>query len=260
MARRDERVPDQHASASTRRERATRRRRPSVARSWSLPSSPRFVTTGTAVLSAILHILLIGVSVVSTEIAAERLRDTPSQGVAYLPPPDRPAAAPGAEESIRFVAAGAIAGVGRPDVLEMSRTQGPALPPRLGEQDIPSVPPRAVEAASHRDSVYTILDVDTAARSNNSAAPAYPPALLAQHTEGSVTVQFVVDTTGFPDSGSVIVVHATDERFARSLLNALPRMQYRPAKVGSNKVRQMVEQRFEFRIDAPAATRERNAQ
>lgn len=102
------------------------------------------------------------------------------------------------------------------------------------------------------DSPFSEIDVDSAVvRSADSAAPAYPPDLLAQRIEGSAQVQFVVDTGGFAESHSVKVLSATQPEFAEAVLGALPRMRFRPAIFGSRKVRQLVQQNFTFKIIPP---------
>jgi protein TonB len=105
--------------------------------------------------------------------------------------------------------------------------------------------------------VFSVIDVDTAAvRSSNSAAPAYPLKLLQSHIMGSVYAQYVVDTTGFADTASFKVLTSTNLEFVIAVREALPYMRFRPAKIGSLKVRQLVEQQFSFKItDADTGVR-----
>ena len=99
------------------------------------------------------------------------------------------------------------------------------------------------------DSVFTILEVDTAVvRSQMSAAPAYPLALLDKKIEGMVLARYVVDTTGFADTTSFEVIRSTHPGFVDAVKEALPYMRFQPAKIGGMKVRQLVEQQFSFRI------------
>jgi hypothetical protein len=99
------------------------------------------------------------------------------------------------------------------------------------------------------DSVFSVLDVDTAVvRSANSAAPAYPLKLLEAHITGSVSAQYVVDTTGFADTASFRVMRASNPGFIDAVREALPYMRFKPAKIGPTKVRQLVEQTFTFKI------------
>lgn len=102
------------------------------------------------------------------------------------------------------------------------------------------------------DSVFSVLDVDsTVERYDGSAAPAYPPELLAKGAEGTVYAQFVVDTTGHVDTTTVRVLSSPDPQFEASVRTALARMLFHPAKRGGHKVRQLVEQHFRFTIAPP---------
>jgi len=102
------------------------------------------------------------------------------------------------------------------------------------------------------DSAYSEIEVDSVvARSADSAAPVYPPDLLAQRIEGSAQVQFVVDTTGIAEPNSFKVLSATQPEFAEAVRGALPLMRFRPAIFHSRKVRQLVEQSFTFKIVPP---------
>jgi TonB family protein len=102
------------------------------------------------------------------------------------------------------------------------------------------------------DTVFSVLDVDsTVERYEWSAAPAYPPKLLAQGAEGIVYAQFVVDTSGTVDTTSVRVLTSAHPEFEQSVRTALAHMRFRPAKRGTQRVRQLVEQHFRFTITPP---------
>jgi protein TonB len=102
------------------------------------------------------------------------------------------------------------------------------------------------------DSVFSVLEVDEMVeRYEGSAAPAYPPELLAMGTEGSVRAQYVVDTTGRVDVATIEVMSSDDERFTQSVRTALGLMRFRPARREGRAVRQLVEQKFHFRINPP---------
>ena len=99
------------------------------------------------------------------------------------------------------------------------------------------------------DTVFSVLEVDQMVeRYEGSAAPAYPTDLPAMGTEGSVRAMYVVDTTGRVDTSTIEVVSSDDERFTESVRTALGAMRFRPAKRAGKPVRQLVEQKFHFRI------------
>ncbi|HEY7612738.1 MAG TPA: energy transducer TonB [Gemmatimonadales bacterium] len=102
------------------------------------------------------------------------------------------------------------------------------------------------------DTVFSVLEVDEMVeRYEGSAAPAYPPDLLAMGTEGSVRTMYVVDTTGRVDTNTIEVMSSDDERFTESVRTALGLMRFRPARRQGQRVRQLVEQKFHFRIQPP---------
>ena len=113
----------------------------------------------------------------------------------------------------------------------------------------PEAPP-----SKGQDSVYSVLDVDVAvARTASSAAPAYPLKLLEKHISGYVNAQYIVDTTGFADTTSFVVLSATNPEFTTAVRDVLPYMRFEPARIGLAKVRQLVQQQFTFKITEAAA-------
>lgn len=102
------------------------------------------------------------------------------------------------------------------------------------------------------DSVFSVLEVDRMVeRYDGSAAPAYPPQLIAKGVEGMVQAMYVVDTTGRVDTTSIEVVASDDPQFTRSVREALDHMRFRPALRGGRPVRQRVQQKFRFQIEPP---------
>jgi TonB family protein len=108
------------------------------------------------------------------------------------------------------------------------------------------------------DTAFSVLEVDeTVERYESSAAPIYPRELLAIGAEGLVQATYVVDTAGRVDTTTVEVVRSDDPRFTESVRTALGLMRFRPAKRGGKTVRQLVTQKFRFRIDPePQASRQ----
>jgi protein TonB len=81
-----------------------------------------------------------------------------------------------------------------------------------------------------------------------STAPRYPDMLRQAGVEGEVLAQFVVDTTGKVESGSLKILKTSHDLFVQSVRNALPNMKFIPAEVGGRKVKQLVQQPFTFSI------------
>lgn len=103
------------------------------------------------------------------------------------------------------------------------------------------------------DSVFSVLEVDrTVERYDESAAPVYPHDLLAVGAEGLVQAKYVVDTLGQVDTATIEVMESNDPRFSESVRTALGRTAFRPAKRAGKTVRQLVVQRFRFKIVSPS--------
>ena len=81
-----------------------------------------------------------------------------------------------------------------------------------------------------------------------SVSPRYPDMLRQAGVEGEVLAQFVVDTTGKAEPGSLKILKSSHDMFVQSVKNALPQMKFIPAEVGGKKVKQLVQQPFTFSI------------
>ena len=101
------------------------------------------------------------------------------------------------------------------------------------------------------DTAFSVLEVDEMVRFESSAAPIYPRDLMATGTEGLVQAMYVVDTAGTVDTTTVRVMYSDDPRFTESVRVALAQMKFRPARRAGKTVRQLVEQRFRFKIVPP---------
>lgn len=215
-----------------------------------------------ATLSVVAHTVLIVAWVVTTLPSADMPSDSFANRTypAYTPPPDRAPGQPGSRERVHYVDMAPKEG---PGIGDGPRTIGDEKPPTTREETVGRAAPADTVTSAETptiagppDSVFSILDVDTAVvRSANSAAPAYPLKLLAARVMGYVAARYIVDTTGFADTSSFIVLKATNPEFITAVREALPYMRFTPAKIGSLKVKQLVEQQFTFKItDTTVAT------
>jgi hypothetical protein len=98
------------------------------------------------------------------------------------------------------------------------------------------------------DTAFSVLEVDEMVRYESSAAPIYPRDLIAIGAEGLVQAIYVVDTLGQVDTTTIRVVLSDDPRFTESVRTALGGMRFRPARRAGKTVRQLVEQKFRFKI------------
>jgi TonB family protein len=218
---------------------------------------------GSALLSVATHVALISAAVYATGVRSQEVDQAIRERVSfirYLPPPDRVRSTEGAGEVLRYVLQGG-GGVPLPtrDDGQVHRAAGLAGPLLNGGALGTDVRDQApVKEVVSPDSVYSILDVEAAAtRTVGSAAPIYPSDMLRDGTEGSVMVRFIVDTLGQADSLSILVLSSTHQSFSQSVRHAVPLMTFSSAMASGHKVRQLVEQRFGFRLgpgDPPVST------
>lgn len=81
-----------------------------------------------------------------------------------------------------------------------------------------------------------------------SPGPTFPEMLKSSGVEGQVLAQFVVDTTGRAEINTFKVLKSDHQLFELAVKNALPRMRFLPAEVGGKKVKQLVQQPFQFSL------------
>lgn len=225
-------------------------------RLWVESYSRSTPVSSSAMISVFTHVLLVGGAIAATQRPANLDPDWIENRAYYLPPPNRMPSQEGSRETIKYIELAPEGvgsglgkggfGIGEPALHDISSKPGD-----LG-RDLTST--EAAQPLGGADSVFTQLEVDsTVSRYPGSAAPAYPVDMLKQGVQGFVLTQYVVDTTGFADTTSLKILTTTHEQFADAVRAALPYMRFFPAKVGSKKVRQLVEQEFSFKIEQAAS-------
>jgi len=206
-----------------------------------------------AAVSILAHAGLVWLAVGMTEGGRQLPADEREARVFFLLPPDRVDERPRQSDIIQLGKLGGaledgIELTGPGDGLRPgARSYGP---PRPGERsrargEVPFGPPPLLVP----DTAFSVLEVDEMVeRYDESAAPAYPRELADRGKDGQVRAIYVVDTTGRVDPTTIQVLQSDDPRFTESVLTALGGMRFRPAKRAGKTVRQLVEQRFRFRI------------
>lgn len=212
-----------------------------------------------AILSTAAHAAIVGLYVAGLHLPAVRRlaeflaaeREKPE----FIIPPNR--GTPRPLESIQFLALGegeAEFGVARAQKTIAPRAEFTLAEIKGSREQVQSLS-IVVPESTLPDNAYSVLDVDSAAvRDPSSAAPAYPPVMMAKGIEGSATMRFVIDSTGLIDPGTVTLLNATHAEFVQAVREAMPRMRFRPAKMGLIAVRQLAEQMFRFEIKRVAVT------
>lgn len=225
-------------------------------RLWVESYSRSTPVSSSAMISVVTHALLISVAIASTSRPTNIDPDWIENRAYYLPPPNRVPTQEGSRETIKYVELapeGIGAGLGKagfgteqPVLHDLSESIGDLGRDTTNTQNAPKL-------TGAGDSVFSQLEVDsTVSRYPGSAAPAYPIEMLKQGVQGSVTTQYVVDTSGFADTTSLKIMRTTNAEFSDAVRAALPYMRFFPAKVGAKKVRQLVEQEFSFKIEQAA--------
>ena len=217
-----------------------------------------FQTAECAFLSVLAHAGLIWGAVAATEGGRQLPVDEREARVFFLLPPDRVDARAYQIEELQWGRPGGDIQNG--PVLTKAGEGWSSRPPAHGarargkeETGARGQLPTGLTLADVRpDTAFSVLDVDEEVERHEwSAAPLYPPELLAQGAEGVVFAIFVVDTTGLVDSTSVRFLSSPHPMFTSSVRDALNQMHFKPAIRSGIKVRQLVEQHFRFQI-APA--------
>jgi hypothetical protein len=100
--------------------------------------------------------------------------------------------------------------------------------------------------------VYTPDQVDVPARSDSLSRPQplYPETLLFTGVPGQVLAEFVVDTLGHVELDTFGVISSTNPKFTQAVQRALPDWAYAPAMLNGKRVRQLVQQPFNFVVDS----------
>lgn len=98
------------------------------------------------------------------------------------------------------------------------------------------------------DQTFFEFQVEKQVSPAGNNAPSYPDLLRQANVEGEVLAQFVVDTTGRVDMSTFKVLKSSHDLFTKAVQQALQRARYYPAEIGGRKVKQLVQQPFNFAL------------
>jgi TonB family protein len=115
----------------------------------------------------------------------------------------------------------------------------------------PPTPTVDLEQLVAKLAVYNADQVDRRAQldSTRLLSLGFPPALYAAGVKGLVVAEFVVDTAGQVENGTLGIVSSTAAPFTEAVRVALESAAYVPAIKDGRRVRQLVQQPFEFAVD-----------
>ena len=103
--------------------------------------------------------------------------------------------------------------------------------------------------AVDQNKVFKEFEVEIPAAKIGGAGPAYPDALRSSGIEGEVMVQFVVNENGRYEPGTLKILESSNAAFTAAVKAALPGMRFSAARVGGQKVSQLVQLPFEFHLN-----------
>ncbi len=154
----------------------------------------------------------------------------------------------------RLVRTVLAAGVGALSVAAACMTPRPA--PAPAQQPAAAPAPQA-EAAPREipPGVYREQDVATRPEYIGGPKPRYPDSLRTAGVDGRVVIEFIVDTTGHVEPGSVRIVSSTRPEFETPTREAIAGSTFRPGLVQGRAVRVQVTQPVNFQTSrAPDST------
>jgi hypothetical protein len=215
-----------------------------------------FQTSECAFVSIVAHAILVWVVVSLTGDGRRIPADEREARVFFLLPPDRVDLRSRQSEIIQYGRLGGDLEDGRhllkPDGGWLSLEPGHGARGRRNKSGARGQLPLGPPSKFIPDTAFSVLEVDEMVqRYESSAAPIYPRDLAAIGAEGLVQAIYVVDTAGLVDTITIRVVQSDDPRFTASVRTALGQMRFRPAKRAGKTVRQLVEQKFRFKMVPP---------
>ncbi len=94
--------------------------------------------------------------------------------------------------------------------------------------------------------VFLTSQLDDPAQRISGPPPRYPPVMASAGIAGSVDLQFIIDTTGHVEPGSLKVIAKTHDAFVEPAKEAIQKSIFKPARYKGEPVRQQVQQRVSF--------------
>ena len=108
---------------------------------------------------------------------------------------------------------------------------------------------KGVVGAPSPDQTYFEFQVEKqVAPAPGNPPPRYPDMLRSANVEGEVLAQFVVDTTGRVEMSTFKVLKSSHDLFTAAVRQHLSISRYYPAEIGGRKVKQLVQQPFNFAL------------
>ena len=215
---------------------------------------------GSSALSTVAHAALVAAAVALTATSRQRLVDVFEPHLIYVPvavPPEMPHVAPAPRASARTSPTSSASTdlpalqldpqitVGIPPV-DFTRAASSATD--FGVRSTDRGPSNGIERGVDDALVLGAEQVDRAVLLvPGTPMPAFPEALRAAGLSGAVLMEFVVDTVGRVEPGTIRLLQSDHEQFSAAVRTVMSRLRFLPAEVRGRRVRQLV--RLPFRFD-----------
>lgn len=98
------------------------------------------------------------------------------------------------------------------------------------------------------DTPYLEYQVEKQVEAISGTQVEYPETLRSSSIEGEVQAQFVVNENGRVESGTFKVLNSANAAFVQAVRRTLPGMRFHAAQIGGQKVSQVVQQSFVFKL------------
>jgi protein TonB len=217
--------------------------------------------SGGMALSVVTHVALIGLATAATVHSAPASPEKPKVEIVVFKRPPEPKPAPVVQNTPPALAKL----VSAPSVPTISLAVPKIVPPSLPPIDAGATPTSDDVIISRGGSTGqngrpSLLDQGPAESSNEwrgtevlmhvlaSGKPRYPEALRQAGIDGSVLIQFTVDTLGRVDMGSVKILKSTHDMFTDAVRQSLGAFRFKPAEVNGRRVPALAQMPFEFHL------------
>lgn len=221
-------------------------------------------STGQAVMSVVVHVLLLfGAAQAAAGVAEDLSKRPKDTAMIFLKPPPPPPP-PKVEEAPP------------PDVV-VSRNPPPQgfqniVPPDIIPKEIPPVdlnqkPFNAADFTGKgveggiasgvvggtgpvelKGEVFLDSELDDPVQTVSQGVLRYPPVMQSAGIEGRVEVQYVVDTLGRVETSSIKILKSTHKAFEEPAREAILKNVFKPARFKGSAVRQLVQQALSFSL------------
>jgi len=213
-------------------------------------------------LSLFIHVVVIGAAVYGTLQAKEAIEKPKAEKVEFVemkkdeppppedkpPPPPEVIAAPPPPKGFQVLTAPIKIPEVLPDidlskkVTDEADFTGKGVAGGIGKGVVGGTGPVG-------DQTYFEFQVEKqVAPAPGNGGPRYPDMLRSANVEGEVLAQFVVDTTGRADLGSFKSLKSSHDLFTNAVKQYLAVAKFYPAEIGGRKVKQLVQQPFNFTL------------